>query len=543
MRRAVRALGALLACALALGGCTRSAPETGADGRSPWTIPHVLRLVDVADPDSLNPLLSTMDLSYDLSALLFSYLVVDDGRGRLTGDLALQVPTLANGGISRDGRTYVYHLHRGVRWHDGVPLTSRDVAFTWRTIMNPHNNVLHREGYDEVASIGTPDPYTVIVHLKRRYPPFVTQFFTTLDEGAKPIVPEHVLGGASEINDVPFNAAPVGSGPFRFVRWDRGERIVLARNDAYFKGRPQLERIELTVVPDLNSEMTVLRTHAADMPVAATALVYDRMRDAAGFRRTLTPWNSHTLLMLQDARPALRDVHVRRAIAHAIDYSVLIDKVAYGTGVPSHDIVPPSAPGYTAFPPYAYDPAAANAELDAAGWRRGRDGIRARNGVRLQLLTVIPSNGIGPEVAVQLQQMLAAAGIGMTIKMYPYHGVFAYDGPIVTGRFDMAIYAVTVAADPDTTTVLTCAQIAPRGDNQEHFCDPRIDALERAGLRTDDPAKRAAIYREIDARVRDAVPFIVLWDQRRPMVLSTDVRGYDPAPGAGPWWNAWTWSI
>ncbi len=538
-----RALAAALACFVALAACTRSAPRASGESRNSWTVPHVLRLVDVADPDSLNPLLSTMDLSYDVSALIFSYLVVDDGHGRLVGDLATAVPTAANGGISRDGRTVTYRLHAGVRWHDGVPLTARDVAFSWRTIMNSRNNILHREGYDEVASIATPDARTVVVHLKRRYPPFVTQFFATLDEGAKPIVPEHLLGGAAEVNDVPFNAAPVGSGPFRFVRWDRGERIVLARNDDYFKGRPRLERIELTVVPDLNTEITVLRTHAADMPVSTSALVYQRMGGLPGFRRTLTPWNSHELLIMQDARPALRFAEVRRAIASAIDYRVLIDKVGYGTGTPSHDIVPPTALGYTNFPPYRHDPAAANAMLDAAGWVRGRDGVRARGGTRIELVTVVPSNGIGLQLAVQMQQMLAAVGIKMVVKQYPYHGVFAFDGPIVTGRYDLGIYAVTVAADADTTTVLSCSQIAPRGDNEEHFCDPRVDALERAGLQTDDPARRAASYRAIGRIVRDAVPFIVLWDQRRPAVFNSDLRGYDPAPGAGPWWNAWTWSI
>lgn len=543
MRRAAAAALAALGASLALASCARVQSTAARGGRNPWTVPNVLRIVDVADPDSLNPLLSTMDLSYDMSALLFSYLVVDDGRGRLAGDLATEVPSLANGGISADGRTYVYHLRRGVRWHDGVPLTARDVAFSWRTIMNARNNILHREGYDEVAAIETPDDRTVVVHLKRRYPPFVTQFFATLDEGAKPVVPEHVLRGLSEVNDAAFNAAPVGSGPFRFVRWDRGERIVLARNDAYFKGRPKLERIELRVVPDLNTEMTVLRTHEADLPAGTSALVYERMAGVPGFRRTLTPWNSHELLMLQDERPGLRHVEVRRAIARAIDYAALIEKVGYGTGVPSHDIVPPSALGYTAFPPYRYDPGAANATLDAAGWKRGRDGVRARGGTRLDLVVAIPSNGIGPQLAVLLQQMLGAVGIRLTVKMYPYHGIFAFDGPIVTGRYDLAIYAVTVAADPDTTTVLSCSQIAPRGDNEERFCDPRIDALERAGLATDDPARRAAIYRTIGARVRDAVPFIVLWDQRRPTVANTDLRGFDPAPGAGPWWNAWSWSI
>ena len=151
--------------------------------------------------------------------------------------------------------------------------------------MNPRNNVLHREGYDQVARIDTPDARTVVVHLARRDPPFVTQFFTTLQEGAKPVVPEHLLRGAPEINDVPFNAHPVGTGPFRFVAWDRGRRITLAANERYFKGRPKLERVELAILPDMNTIATALRTHEVDMPVSADPLLYDRLSRHAGLAR------------------------------------------------------------------------------------------------------------------------------------------------------------------------------------------------------------------------------------------------------------------
>lgn len=172
----------------------------------------------------------------------------------------------------------------------------------------------------------------------------------------------------------------------------------------------------------------------------------------------LTGWNSQRILMLDDARPALRHVEVRRAIARAID-------------------------------------------------------------------------------------LLRAVGIGVTIKSYPYKGVFAFDGPIVNGRFDLAVFANTLRYDPDSTSTLTCANFAPKGENESRTCDPAIDRLERAGLATDDPRKRAAIYRAIGRRVHDTVPFIPLFAQRRVSVFNDDLRGYDPAPVAAPWWNAYQWSI
>ncbi|MBV9646142.1 MAG: peptide ABC transporter substrate-binding protein [Candidatus Eremiobacteraeota bacterium] len=522
-------------------GCTQL--HTAKGGRNSWTIPGVLRLGDVAEPDSLNPLLSTMDLSYDLSSLTFSYLIVADGHGKPTGDLATQVPSLENGGISRDGRTYVYHLHRGVLWHDGARLTSRDVAFTWRTIMDARNNVLHREGFQEVQRIDAPDDVTLVVHLRRRYPPFLTQFFTTLQEGAKPVLPEHLLAHLREINDAAYNALPVGSGPFRFASWDRGQRIVLVANERYFRGPPRLRRIEVRVVPDVNTLMTLMRTHEVDMPVSATPLMYVRFRDASGFRTMLTPWNSQSILALNNGRPTLRYLEVREAIAWAIDYDALIQKIWYGTARRAQDIVPPTAVGYLDEPPYRYDPGAATALLARFGWRPMADGVRSRKGQRLELVMVIAAGGTSEAVGVQLQSMLRRIGIGLTLKAYPYRGIYAFDGPIVRGNYDLALFANTLSYDPDNTARLACNQFAPKGENEVRYCDRTVDALEGAGLTTDESGKRAAIYRVIAKRVRATVPFVPLLMQQRITVANSDLSGYDPAPVAAPWWNAREWSI
>ena len=511
--------------------------------RHAWTVPHVLRLGDVADPDSLNPLLSTMDLSYDLSSLVFSYLVIANRNGSAAGDLATTVPSPSNGGVSPDGRTYTYHLRHGVRWHDGFPLTSRDVAFSWRAIMNPHNNVLHREGYEEVRSIETPDAETVVVHLRRRYPPFVSEFFTTLQEGAKPVVPEHLLAKLASVNDAPFNAAPVGSGPFRFVRWERGTRIVLARNERYFKGRPKLDRIELTILPDENTLLTVMRTHAIDMPVSTSPLVWNRLRGVPGIGTRLDPWNSQMLLALDDGRPPLREVAVRRAIASAIDYRAIIDKITYGSAEIASDVVASSSLGFAGNTPYRYDPGRARALLDGAGWRTGADGKRRKGGAVLDLVMVVASKGSGLFYAVQLQRMLSDAGIGVTIKAYPYNGIYAYDGPIVTARYDLALFANTLPFDPDRTSTLTCDQFAPKGENEFRFCDRRFDGLERAGLSTDDPRTRAPIYRRAGRLIHADVPYVPLFAQRRPAAMNDDLHGYDPSPAAAPWRDAWTWDI
>ncbi|MBV8601040.1 MAG: peptide ABC transporter substrate-binding protein, partial [Candidatus Eremiobacteraeota bacterium] len=414
------ALAFLLALS-ALVACTRGATTTH---------DNVLRIADIAEPDIFNPLLSTMDLTEHLSALVYSTLVVADGKGHLVGDLAREVPSLANGGISRDGKTVVYHLRPGVTWHDGVALTSRDVAFTWRVVMNPRNNIFHREGYDEVARIETPDALTVLVHLRRRSPPFVTRFFTSLQEGAKVVLPEHLLAGQATINQSPFNAAPVGSGPFKFVRWQHGRGIELAAYDRYFRGRPKIDRILFSAVPDENTMMSLTRTHELDLPQISSN-VYNVYQTMPGIATALFPWNAEAVLALNDSRPGLRHVEVRQAIARAIDYSTIIAKITHGVATIAHDIVPPSAIGYVENPPYPYDPAGARKLLEAHGWKLGPDGVRSKGNERLEFVFLGVTGAVtGHAVAVQVQSWLRAVGIAVILKTSPYNQIFSFDGPV-----------------------------------------------------------------------------------------------------------------
>ena len=523
--------------ALVLGGLT------GCSRGNVPSHPDVLRIADISEPDKFNPLLSSMDLTEHLSALVFSTLVIADDRGRLIGDLATEVPTLSNDGISRDGKTIVYHLRHGVTWQDGAPFTSRDVAFTWRLVMNPRNNVFHREGYDEVASIDTPDPFTVVVHLERRFPPFVTLFFTDLQEGAKVVLPEHLLRGEKTINESPFNAAPVGTGPFKFVRWDRGRGIELVAYDKYFRGRPKIARIDFKVIPDDNTMLAEVRAGDVDVP-AVGSNTFPLYKSIPGISTSLAPWNAEAILALNDSQPGLREVEVRQAIAESIDYRAVIEKIAHGVATIAHDIVPPNAIGYVDNPAYPYDPQAARRLLESHGWKPGPDGVRTNGRERLEfVLYTVTGSSAGNAFAVQLQSWLRAVGVKLDIKFSPYDEIFSYDGPVQTGKYDMAIYSYTLPWDPDNLEYLGCDKFPPRGENVTRFCDEQIDAGERRGLETDDPRKRAAIYAPVERRIHELVPDIPLYLGRRSVVRVDSLRNYRPAPTISEWWNAWQWSF
>ena len=546
MNAVTRALIALLLCAalLAESGCQRTGSTVGLGGRHIWTVPHVLRLADIADPDNLNEYLSTMDLVYFLSSFIYSYLVVANDRGQLEGDLATAVPSLRNGGISKDGTTYVYHLRRGVRWQDNVPLTSADVRFSWQAIVNPNNNTLHREGYTEIASIDTPDPYTVVVHLKHRYPPFVSKFFTPLQEGGKPVLPQHILGKYGSINQVPFNASPVGSGPFKFLKWERGRELVLERNPLYYKGLPKLQRIELHIIPNDQTILNELRLHHVDMIASPAVTLYEQYQSIPDVVTRLYPWNSQLLMIVNNSKPGLDDVVVRRAIANSIDYNAIISKLGHNTGVPSHDIIPPTAIGYTLNPARAYDPRGANAALDAAGYKRGADGVRSRNGVRLEFtLDSISGSASLRMLAVQLQQYFAAIGVRLSVKEYAYNDVFTPEGPIYSNKYDFAIYGQTLTWDPDMSFYIGCDFFYPRGENTYRYCNKEVDRYENAGLSTDDPAQRAAAYHRAQPLLWQTVPYVAIYDRRRISVRSADLRNFKVNPSSTPWYNVWQWDI
>ncbi|HEY5258820.1 MAG TPA: peptide ABC transporter substrate-binding protein [Candidatus Baltobacteraceae bacterium] len=534
-----------LLCAFGLlAGCARAAPPPVSGARHAWTVPHELRIADISDPDHLNPYLSTMDLVYDLSSLTYSYLVVADGNGRLIGDLATAVPTVGNGGISADGRTYTYHLHRGVRWQDGYAFSSHDVLRSWQAVVDPQNNTLHREGYDLVASIQTPDVATVVVHLRKRYPPFVTQFFAPLQEGGKPILPAHILDRQGDFNTGSLNAFPVGTGPFKFVSWDRGNRIVLARFDGYFKGRPKLARIELRIVPDDNTILNEVRLHEVDLVVSPPGALYREYRAIAGVRTDLYPWNAQEVLILNSRRPGLHDVAVRRALSLAIDKAALIEKISRGVGETAYNSLPPTALGYVRLPPHPYDPAAANRLLDRSGWRRGVDGVRSKDGTRLAFtIAVVTGSSNLRAVAVQLQAYFHAVGIALQMKSYPYNQIFSYDGPIYRGTYDMAAYSTTLSWDPDAAFYVGCDQWYPKGENTYGFCDPALDRLEAAGLASDDPDRRAAAYRAAGRVIWSEIPYLPLYELRRQTVRSVDLKNFDVNPSATPWYDAWQWDI
>lgn len=543
--RAARATVTIAFVAM-LAACTRVAPEH-AGQRNPWTVPGVLRIASRQDPTNLNILLGTETVDTDLSMFWAAYLFHLSDRNVLVPEMATREPTLRNGGISKDGLAITYHLRRGVTWQDGAPFDAGDLIYTWHQMLNPRNAVVSRQGYDLISRIDEPDKYTVVVHLRRRYAPFVAGFFTMANH-PDCILPQHLLARYPDLNRVAYNELPVGTGPFRVERYEKGSEIVFAANDRYWRGSPGLRRIEWHIVPNDDTMLGMLQSHQIDFFYRAPETMAQSLRGIPGTRVVLSAFTRYADVGFNAAVPALADVRVRRALAYATDRRALVDKVTHGVTILGDSDQPPFSWAYDPHVRrYDYDLAAAAKLLDAAGWHVQPGGIRYKDGRPLALtLASFTGSQTAADAEALIQAQWRQAGVDVEIKNYPSGQLYASKssgGIEQSGKFDVIFENWANGADPDDSILVACAMAPPNGWNVYHFCSPALDAAERTALTNYDPRVRRAAYARVQEAMADGLPFFVLWYQRELDVVNTDMRGYRPAHAVTPFWNAWQWTI
>lgn len=540
----------LLAMTLTLyiAGCTTIGNgERQADKRNPWTKPGILRIAARQQPDNLNPLLGTQTVDFDLSMFWAAYLFRYDDRNQLVPELAVREPTLQNGDISADGLAVTYHLRRGVKWHDGARFTADDLVYTWQQVMNPKNLVVTRLGYDVITKIDRRDDYTVVVHLKRRFSPFVTTFFT-LGTHPDSILPRHLLARYADINRVSYNNLPIGTGPFRIVSYEKGSLIRFTANNAYWRGPPKLRRIDYHIIPSDNTILMMAQTHDIDFYYRASETQAASLRSVPGMRVVVSPFIRFADLGLNAGVTALRDARVRRALAYATDRRTLVDKVTHGIALRADSDQPPF---YWAYNPrvqrYDYDPRRAATLLDEAGWHpRSAGGIREKNGQPLRLTLVgFTGSATATEAETLVQQEWREIGIDVAIKNYPSAELYATlgsGGIEQAGKFDVVFENWSNGTDPDDSQLFGCAMAPPAGWNIYHFCNRAVDAALLRGLSNYDQASRKAAYARVQETIAEELPIIVLWYQRDLSLINTDFHNYKPAHASTPFWNTWEWS-
>lgn len=507
----------------------------------------MLRIAVSEEPKNVNPLLSATTIEEFIDRLMFEPLLSADARGNPVPMLAIEVPTQENGGISRDGLTIRYRLRRDVRWSDGVPVTSRDVIWSWRAILNPNNDVVSRHGYDDVASIDAPDAHTAIVHLKRPFAPFVNTFFAESDQPYD-VLPAHALARYSDINKLQFNSAPtVSDGPFLFESWRRGDRILLTANRSFFNGTPGLNSIELDFIPNEDSAVNLLRTHAVDYVHEPSFQIYAALRSIPDTRIVGVNINGYEGLMFNLSHSVLADPLVRRAIAAAINKSALAQQLTHGQATVATEDLPNWLWAFDpAVQPVQFDPAAAIKMLNRAGWIAGNDGMVRKEGHSLQLLLATDTQtALHRSESVLVQAALRRIGVGVEVKYYPIQLLYApqgLGGVMHGGKFDLLLYPWISGIDPDNSSQFTCASVPPRGYNDSHYCNPTMDDAQTQALMYYDRPHRKAAYSKIERLLSQHNPLIFFWWQRTLQAISVDFHGFDPNPTVESW-NAWRWSV
>jgi peptide/nickel transport system substrate-binding protein len=538
------------ACAIALAatlaGCTRLGAGSGAPALHSWTTPDTVRIGFYEEPDSLDPVVTTMSFANDVFSLEFDGLIRYDAGGHAIPDLAREVPSLANGGISKDGRTLTYHLVPNAHWHDGVPVTAADVIFTWRQIMNPANNTPIRAGYDRITSIDAPDAHTLHVHFRTPYPPAL-YLFNCGAVGS--ILPKHVLSGLATLNHAAFNARPLGSGPYIFRRWQHGGEMRFDANPHYFRGAPKIAHVLIRFIPDQNTMLAALRAHDIDLFFDLPASQVAQARTIPGVRIASTSTLHWEHLTFNVRKAPLDERDVRLALCYAMDEAAIFAKIYHGLGrmAPTH-FNPDFGWGDPAIRYYPYEPRTAATLLERAGWHMSADGIRHKAGKPLAFaLSTVAGVKQREAIEVLLQNQWHALGVDVSIKNYPAATLFApfgAGGLLDIGKTDVSLFTWSNRSpDPDDENFIAPDRLPPAGENLTFYQNAEIGRLVRAGLATYDVAARKRIYeRTQQILIRDVPEYVLDWLPEI-TAANADLHGVRPAPVGSDLANIADWTF
>ena len=449
--------------------------------------PGTLVMIIESSPTNLDP-----RVGIDAQSERIDNLIFDDLLSR--GDDLNVAPGLAERWEIPNPLTYVFHLHRGVKFHDGKALTSRDVKWTFDSLLQGKVRSTKAGVYRFVDRIDAPDDDTVVFHLKE---PFATLLWN-LSDGAMGIVP---YGSGDEISQ-----HPIGSGPFRFVSAEMDREVILERNDEYWGEKPKLTRVRFAVVPDATTQALELRKGSADLIINASfppdSVITLQREPRLAVLEGVGTEVQYLGFNLRDS--ILSDVRVRQAIAFALDRRPMIKYLWRDLAEPARSVLPPQSWAYDGdVSAYDHDPERARQLLDAAGYP-------LVNGVRFHLMMKTSTNENTRLMVAVIQQQLREVGIALDIRSFE-PATFVAD--IIDGSFQMyGLRWVGGNEDPDIFEY-TChsAKFPPNGANRVFYSNPHVDALIDRARREIDPRVRKPLYAEVQRILAADLPYLNLW--------------------------------
>jgi peptide/nickel transport system substrate-binding protein len=497
----------------------------------------------ISDIANINPIFINDTASQIVGYRVYEALLVVDGAGNLLPNVATAVPK-----VESDQVTYRFKLRQDVKWSDGQDLTADDVVFTFQLMYTPQFKAVtsryRSQAEQYLASVTAPDKYTVVFKTTSAWAPFLITFGAGIG-----IIPKHIWESLqpADINSSTMNQLPtVGSGAFLPVKWDKGAQYQMKRNDTHFRGKPNLDGYVYKVVPSAVQIGNQLKTGEIDVGQPDPS-VWDSLANATNFDqvkyvRPSFDYYIHNLDPAKTPKAAIfGDAQVRKALLTALDRKQIANKVYFGQAVPADSSV--SAAQWVHTTPktqYPFDLNKANQMLDAAGWAKGSDGIRAKGGVRMEWeLRTNSGNTVRETLIGVLADQWKQVGANVTTNPVQFPQLVTQLSQ--TRQFEMILLGISEGLDPDVTQLWSSKSIGGGALNGMAYKNSTVDSLLDQAVQTLDRDKRKGLYQQIQEILMEDLPAPLLTYPYALWGVSKRVKNFKVAAwntyGPRPWFK------
>lgn len=445
--------------------------------------------------------------------------------------------------ISEDKLVYTFYLRRNVKWHDGQPLTARDVIATWDKIQDKTTKAADARSYfgDDLSKYEAVDDFTVRFTWKKPY-------FMALDAFTFfPVQPAHVIEKLSgrQYNDAatnPLNRAPIGTGPFKFVEWVNGEKIVLAKHADYWGKKAHLDRITFRIVKDRSVALQLAERGELDTVEKVVSDQWVQMKDNANlrarFHRSRFADANYQWIGWNAKRPFFQDKNVRKALTMLVDRPGMIDKLMYGLYQPTEcTFYWRSQECDPEVKPLPVSAAVALTLLDKAGWRdTNRNGVLDKDGVEFRFVFMIPAGSVDAErMGTKMKEDLNRVGIQMDVQTVEWSGFIKR---LTKHEFDATTLLWVASARQDPMQIWH-SKSRDGGSNYVDFNNPEVDQIITDARVTFDADQRRVLYRRFGAILHAEQPYTLLWVRPRLTLLSKRLKGMRESVEFWQWADWW----
>lgn len=493
--------------------------------------PNAITIGSLADAKRLLPLLASDSASGDISGWIYNGLTKYDRNIKVIGDLA------ESWDISPDGLQIIFHLRKGVLWHDGIEFTADDVLFTYNTVIDPKIPTPYSSNFGPVKKVEMTDKYTVRVVYSEPFAP-------ALESWGMGILPKHILEYKDITNEY-YSRNPIGTGPYKLKEWITGQKIVLQAFDKYYEGKPKIDKYIARVIPDTATMFLELKFGGIDF-MGLTPPQYKLQANTEFFNKYFQkfryPSFGYTYLGYNLLDSRFSDKRVRQAITHAINKKDIIAGVLLGYGTPCTGPFPPESWAYNPnVKDFEYDPKRSRKLLEEAGWKEVKGGFLEKDGKPFEFTVLVnQGNDARLKTAQIIKENLKRIGIKMNIKVLEWQAMLHEF--IDKKRFEAVIMGWALSRDPDVYDIWHSSKTKEGEFNFVSYKNAEVDRLLLEGRRTFDFEKRKKIYHRIHEILSDEEPYTFLYVPDALPVLHKRFKGVEKAP-IGIWYDFIHWHV